>query len=119
VYQPLTSPPQQYHTQKGFCEDLDEGKFSLPLIHLLQNSKRRRMLENLLQERGRKGQMSMDLKKLVLDEMEQTGSLEFTRNTLLDMEADIGGLVERVEGQTGVGNYVLRLMLDRLRIDEA
>jgi geranylgeranyl pyrophosphate synthase len=52
-YQNLCSPG--YASQKGFCEDLDEGKFSLPLIHTLEHTKDKILLQALLLERKQKG----------------------------------------------------------------
>ncbi|KAI1347164.1 isoprenoid synthase domain-containing protein [Xylaria sp. FL0043] len=45
---------KQYTAQKGFCEDLDEGKFSLPLIHALAHTDKGLQLRGLLHERRRR-----------------------------------------------------------------
>lgn len=36
----ITNNIRQYVSKTGFCEDLDEGKFSLPLIDLLIHAER-------------------------------------------------------------------------------
>ncbi|GKZ64542.1 geranylgeranyl pyrophosphate synthase [Aspergillus niger] len=52
----------EYQEQKGFAQDLDEGKLSLPLIHLLTQSPNAALIENIQQERARNGKLSADLK---------------------------------------------------------
>jgi geranylgeranyl pyrophosphate synthase len=51
-YQNLCSPA--YSKQKGFCEDLDKGKYSLPLIHVLAYTNIKMQLEAILLERKKK-----------------------------------------------------------------
>jgi geranylgeranyl pyrophosphate synthase len=108
----------QYHSQKGFCEDLDEGKFSLPLIHLLTHTKRLHLLESLLCERAYHGNgMTLEMKQLVYKEMENSGSLDFTKRYLVELESMILRQMAALEQQSGAKNYVLRLVFDKLRIE--
>ncbi|KAL3454425.1 isoprenoid synthase domain-containing protein [Aspergillus insuetus] len=108
----------EYHSQKGFCEDLDEGKFSLPLIHLLSHTKRLHLLESLLCECAYHGNgMTLAMKQLVYREMENSGSLDFTRRHLVELESVILRQIAALEQQAGAKNYVLRLVFDKLRIE--
>lgn len=113
-YQNLCSP--DYTNQKGFCEDLDEGKFSLPLIHMLNNSQDNEQALSILQERRCKGSMAYETKQLVLEMMKECGSLEYTRGVLKKLECLVEVEIERLEQLTGSKNYVLRLLVERLRI---
>lgn len=74
----LTNP--QYTDQKGFCEDLDKGKFSLPIIHALQYlpESQRIILHNLLAQRKVNGGPSIEHKQLILQLLRRSGSLEYT-----------------------------------------
>ncbi|OGE53734.1 hypothetical protein PENARI_c007G10729 [Penicillium arizonense] len=45
-------------------EDLDEGKFSLPVIHMFSQSPKRQLLEAIFTERLRQGTMPMEHKRL-------------------------------------------------------
>ncbi|KAK3304736.1 isoprenoid synthase domain-containing protein [Chaetomium strumarium] len=87
-YMNLTSA--DYTQQKGFCEDLDEGKYSLPLVYALGGCKSDEpgsaattatpkptalLLRNLLSQRHVSGRMGLDQKKLFLEYLEQQGGL--------------------------------------------
>jgi len=62
--------------------------------------------------------MTLEMKKLVYSAMEQVGSLEFTKKYLVEKHLEILNQVQFLEQQTGTRNYILRLLLDRLRVDE-
>ena len=99
----------QYEKEKGFAEDLDEGKFSLPIIHLLSNSPDRLMIEHILQQRSRDGSMSPGMKMLVLEKMHEAGSLEFTRETLRSAEMKAREALAILEEQSKIPNYILQV----------
>ncbi|KAF5965363.1 geranylgeranyl diphosphate synthase, partial [Fusarium coicis] len=85
----------KYTDQKGFCEDLDEGKYSLTLIHALQSDSSG-LLTNILSMRRVQGKLSREQKMLVLEVMRANGSLDWT-SALLGMlhsrvVAEIGSL---------------------------
>ncbi|KAL3255637.1 hypothetical protein ABHI18_008183 [Aspergillus niger] len=105
----------KYQEQKGFAQDLDEGKLSLPLIHLLTQSPNAALIENIQQERTRNGKLSADLKQLILNEMRDQKILQLTEETLNGLEAKVFRHLERLEVPTGIKNFTFRFLLDRLR----
>ncbi|RDW88454.1 fusicoccadiene synthase [Coleophoma cylindrospora] len=113
-YQNLVSA--DYTNQKGFCEDLDEGKFSLPLIHCLNAEPENMILRSILQERRVAGRSSFELKQNILAHMERTKSLEYTKGVLQELFKNLERRIEAIEVETGKENYIMRLVLDRLKI---
>ncbi|KAK4101104.1 terpenoid synthase [Parathielavia hyrcaniae] len=99
-YMNLTSA--DYTKQKGYCEDLDEGKYSLPLIHALgqcdnvnapkMGANETSVLRNLLSQRHVAGRMSLAQKKLFLEHLTARGSLEYTRQALNELQAELRDL---------------------------
>ncbi|XP_014550358.1 hypothetical protein COCVIDRAFT_31875 [Bipolaris victoriae FI3] len=84
-YQNLCS--KDYAEKKGFCQDLDESKFSFPLIHALNvQSESTHLLRELLQRRRDAGHLSYEQKKLVLKQLDRIGSMSYTRETLKRLE---------------------------------
>lgn len=114
-YQNLCS--KDYAEKKGFCQDLDEGKFSFPLIHALNvQSEITHLLRELLQRRRDAGHLSYEQKKLVLKQLDRTGSMSYTRETLKRLEGEIYKGVKRIEDAAKTENWVLRALLQRLEV---
>lgn len=111
---PRHSDTFQYEKEKGFAEDPDDGKFSLPMIHLLNNSPDRLMIEHILHQRSRDGGVSPEMKMLVLEKMHEAGSLEFTRETLRSVEKKARETLAILEEQSEIPNYILQYLLVRL-----
>ncbi|KAE8391647.1 isoprenoid synthase domain-containing protein [Aspergillus alliaceus] len=111
-YQNLASV--EYSDQKGFCEDLDEGKFSLPLIHALTQGDAE--IESILEQRKRHGQLSYELKRLVLDRLRLKGSLDYTLSVLRELQESLRKELARAEAATQQKNWVLQLLLFRLKM---
>ncbi|KAF2495091.1 hypothetical protein BU16DRAFT_561398 [Lophium mytilinum] len=117
VYQNLRS--DEYSAKKGFCEDFDEGKYSLPLIHAVRlnsSNSNMQMLRELLQRRREVEHMSEQHKHLVLEQLESAGSMAYTRETLKRLQAQVDTGVKIVESRTGRENWVLRALLQRLEV---
>jgi len=88
------------------------------MIYTLQKSPQRLRLRNILQQRFAKRGMSLETKNLVLEIMEEAKSLDFVREQMATMEVEIEALVTGLENVTGEANYVLRLLLERLKIQK-
>ncbi|RAH79187.1 putative geranylgeranyl diphosphate synthase [Aspergillus japonicus CBS 114.51] len=112
-YQNLVSA--EYTKQKGFCEDLEEGKFSLPLIHLLQTMPDNHVLRNVWMQRRVRGTATHAQKETILDLMKRNGSLQFTEDTLGILYGHMEKSICELERKFGAENFQLRLILELLR----
>jgi geranylgeranyl pyrophosphate synthase len=112
----------KYSKKKGFCEDLEEGKMSLPLIHCLATDPSNSLIPAILNRIGADkakfgASVSREMKILILDHMtKRTGSLEYTRLFLDHVWAQISQELESLEIRTQRENPLLRLLLDRLQV---
>ncbi|PNP47761.1 hypothetical protein THARTR1_10446 [Trichoderma harzianum] len=115
-YMNLTSG--EYTDQKGFCDDLDEGKFSLALIHGLENTteKENSILRHILAQRHIANSMSLSQKHLVLDILKAAGSLDYTVTALRKIGQEIDLEVDSIEELTGIENKPLRALLSMLKV---
>ena len=104
----------QYASQKGFCEDLDEGKFSIIVVHYMNTQMGDIRLREVMQQRREEGCLSMPLKQIVLRDLKASKSMEYTQNMLKQMETQIDCLIGRVESLTGRENWVMRLCMQTL-----
>ncbi|KAK4119290.1 terpenoid synthase [Parathielavia appendiculata] len=110
----------QYTKQKGFCEDLDEGKLSFPLVHHLNNAPHHMALQvrEILEQRRESvaGCISDSHKKLVLQRLKDSKSFEYTRQTLKALESQIDRSIRELERLTSWENWMLRLCMQRLSV---
>jgi geranylgeranyl pyrophosphate synthase len=116
-YQNLVSPA--YASQKGFCEDLDEGKFSYPVVCALgQTEKDVSMLRSILANPREGGCMSDELKRLALKQLVSSRSLEKSRTTIMRLHAEVEKEITEVEDMLQTPNWVLRLLVKKLRVED-
>lgn len=111
---------------KGFAEDLTEGKFSFPVVHAIRtNTSNRQVLsrgihsdsvasvwlfEDVLQKRP----STPTTKRYVIDYMRDvTGSFEYTRNVLHSLDKQARQEVERLGGNTK-----LMALLDQMKVPD-
>ncbi|KAJ5379965.1 terpene cyclase [Penicillium cataractarum] len=78
-YQNLQS--DQYAKNKGFGEDITEGKFSYPIIHSIRQDHGNPQLMNILRQKTE----DEDVKRYTIQIIESTGSFEFTRQKLISL----------------------------------
>ncbi|KAL4790372.1 isoprenoid synthase domain-containing protein [Aspergillus venezuelensis] len=108
---------EEYTGQKGFCEDLDECKFSYPLIHALTSQPKNVQLRGILQQSRSAGGLDVPLKKTVLSHLRQAGSIQYTEAKMGELMEKIVDSVVSLEGETGSPNWVVRLLIHRLKVD--
>ncbi|KAL7949230.1 geranylgeranyl pyrophosphate synthase [Trichoderma barbatum] len=113
-YQNLMS--QEYTAQKGYCEDLDEGKMSMPLIYLLRHSPKNFTVISILQQRSVQGSMPDVSKRYILEAMQETGALARTGDFLAQLEVEIGDEVRAIEEFTGVKCVELQKLMASLSV---
>lgn len=111
--------------QKGFCDDLDEGKFSFPVVHCLLSPHLSATpglvstleLRNIFMSRDRRGGqgLSHEMKLRVLDMLNSAGSLAYCRDVLERLDVDLEAEIAAIESLTGVPNPILRAIAKKLR----
>ncbi|KAF3215077.1 hypothetical protein TWF192_007451 [Orbilia oligospora] len=104
----------------GDPSGLDEGKYSLALIHSLNNSNPndREQLESLLLLRTRQGKLFPEQKSLVMKIFARTGSMGYTVGVMERLENEIERRLESLEG-TIIGaerNWTMRAIMEYLRV---
>ncbi|PVU91615.1 hypothetical protein BB561_004316 [Smittium simulii] len=82
----------EYSDNKGFFEDITEGKFSYPIIHAINNSKDKDQLLNIMRQKTRDN----DVKKYAAQLVEHAGSIDFTINTLNSYESQIRSEISKL-----------------------
>ncbi|CAD6573480.1 MAG: geranylgeranyl pyrophosphate synthetase [Alectoria sarmentosa] len=102
---------EQMTAAKGFCEDLTEGKFSLPVIHSIRSSSTyNNELLNILKMRT----TDPSLKSHALWYMRmQTKSLNYTKSMLRDLHQQAQMAVGRIDGS----NDMIQGLLGKLSLD--
>ncbi|KAJ0415663.1 isoprenoid synthase domain-containing protein [Aspergillus carlsbadensis] len=103
---------ETYAKQKGFCEDLDEGKLSFPVIACCEAdpSARASMLKLLrIKKQGQRVSeaQKMQMLRLILD----SGALHRTWEVIQCLIEEIRAALAVVEERVGVRNSALRLIL--------
>ncbi|KAG0201005.1 geranylgeranyl pyrophosphate synthetase [Mortierella sp. NVP41] len=100
---------QQYSANKGFCEDLTEGKFSYPIIHSIRSDPSSRKLLNILKQKP----TEPELKVYAVSLMNKTKTFEYCRQQLALYEERAREEIRRLGG-----NARLEKIIDRLSIPD-
>ncbi|KAI9465206.1 terpenoid synthase [Lactarius psammicola] len=98
----------EYTTNKGFAEDLSEGKFSFPIVHGIHADTTNRRLLNVLQKRPGTPTLKHHAISYLRD---HSKSFEYTREVLRILEKRVLDEIERLGG-----NPMLLSVLQTLQI---
>jgi len=101
-----------YTTNKGYCEDLTEGKFSFPVIHSIHADPANKELLNILKQKPHEA----EIKKYAVDYMERTGSFEYTRAKVAELKARVLDLINEYEASGWEDASAIRKLVSRLNI---
>ncbi|XP_011876896.1 PREDICTED: geranylgeranyl pyrophosphate synthase-like isoform X2 [Vollenhovia emeryi] len=78
----------------SYCEDLTEGKFSLPIIHALTNNPDDKEIISILKQRTKDN----EIKRYCVQLLEKYGSFKYTRNMLEELDSIARAEIERLGG---------------------
>ncbi|ETN43903.1 uncharacterized protein HMPREF1541_11034 [Cyphellophora europaea CBS 101466] len=102
-----------YTQNKGFCEDLTEGKFSFPVIHSIRSNQGNLELINILKQKTQ----DEDVKRYAVKYMESTGSFEYSKKVIRELKIKAVQLIQEMDGGTGKGDAIKKI-LDRMDVDQ-
>lgn len=111
-----------YSDQKGFCEDLDEGKFSYPIVHCLEfHPQFKDHIMGIFRQRPAtltlgSQPLSKETKMHVVDYLRAAGTFKACWMYLTEMETEIEAEIGKLERATGETNPMLRLLAARLSV---
>ncbi|VVC98902.1 unnamed protein product [Leptidea sinapis] len=83
----------EQNNKHNFCEDLTEGKFTLPIIHASKQPGGEAVLKILRQRTT-----DINLKRYCVSTLEELGSMEYTRQRLRQLDRQIRNEIKRLGG---------------------
>lgn len=102
-----------YSQNKGFCEDLTEGKFSFPIIHSIRADPSNLQLINILRQKP----TDEEVKLYAVKYMERTGSFAYTRKVVAQLRDEANRMIDEIDGKApeGEGDGVeVRRILEKI-----
>ena len=102
---------REYGDNKGFCEDLTEGKFSFVIIHSMRADPSNLLLSNILRQKT----TSDAVKQYAVDYMKSTGSFEYTKEVLMVLVERAKRTADELSGD-GPKNTGIHEIVDRLTV---
>ncbi|KAJ1968389.1 hypothetical protein IWQ62_001278 [Dispira parvispora] len=98
----------EYSDKKGFCEDIEEGKFSFPVVHSINENPKDHRLVDILKEKTN----DTKIKREALAIMAKTDSFNYTLEYLNQRENEIRASIQEFDG-----NPLLEKAMDMLHLD--
>ncbi|KAF9873147.1 geranylgeranyl pyrophosphate synthase [Colletotrichum karsti] len=116
----------EYSDQKGFCEDLDEGKMSYPLIMVMrQNPERKDQIIGIFRQQAANSsranmtepaRLSYETKRFILGIIKKSKVMHQTLEKIRELESAAEDSIGELEGAFGETNPVMRILLGRLSV---
>ncbi|KAG6802383.1 geranylgeranyl pyrophosphate synthase isoform X1 [Apis mellifera caucasica] len=102
---------EEYVDNKGYCEDLSEGKYSFPIIHAIRSHPEDRQIittidKDILRQRTK----DIEVKRYCVKLLEKFGSFTYTRTLLEELDKKARDEIARLGG-----NPLLIQVLDNLK----
>ncbi|PAV23079.1 terpenoid synthase [Pyrrhoderma noxium] len=111
----LNLQSREYESNKGFAEDLTEGKFSFPVVHGIRADISNRQILNVLQKRP----TTPTLKHFTINYLRNhTKSFDYTLRVLEVLEGQIRSEVVRLGGNPGLEKIIDTLSTRGLHIEK-
>lgn len=95
-----------YAQNKGFCEDITEGKFSFPIIHSIRSDPNNGQLMNILRQKTE----DVNLKAYAVDYIKSTNSFTHSNQTVERYLSEARDLVECLNQENGVSRGILHFL---------
>ncbi|XP_074643488.1 geranylgeranyl pyrophosphate synthase-like [Tubulanus polymorphus] len=96
---------KEYESNKSYCEDLTEGKFSFPLVCGIRRETQSNQIMNILRQRTN----DKDVKKYCVTLLEKLGVFEYTKTILIELEERIIGQIADHGGNVYLNNLITEL----------
>lgn len=95
-----------YTKNKGFCEDLTEGKFSFLIIHSIHSNPNNHHLLNILRQRSEDD----SVKKYAVEYIDSTGTFQYCRERLASLLEEADHMVKELESQVGHSKGIYEIL---------
>ncbi|OJJ68391.1 hypothetical protein ASPBRDRAFT_133371 [Aspergillus brasiliensis CBS 101740] len=95
-----------YTKNKGFCEDLTEGKFSFLIIHSINSNPNNHHLMNILRQRSEDD----SVKKYAVEYINSTGSFDYCRERLASLLEEADQMVKELEKEVGHSKGIYEIL---------
>ncbi|EME87121.1 uncharacterized protein MYCFIDRAFT_132843 [Pseudocercospora fijiensis CIRAD86] len=113
-FQNITS--HEYTKQKGFCEDLDCGTYTIPLIYTIAQEPHNILLQNLLSTRLADGALDDAQKSLILEQMELKETNKYLKKILSLLHNELMAELQFLSDLFASENLYIKLMLLKLGV---
>ncbi|KAI5797482.1 geranylgeranyl diphosphate synthase [Peziza echinospora] len=98
-----------YTKNKGFCEDLTEGKFSFPIIHSIRSDPSNKQILNILKQQTK----DEDVKLYAVKYMQEvTGTFEYTKKRIEEFGREAMEMVQSLGGNEKLEAILARMFVE-------
>jgi geranylgeranyl diphosphate synthase type 3 len=97
---------KEYANNKSYCEDLTEGKFSFPILHAVNTHESDTRIIHILKQRTQ----DTELKHYCVQLLHEFGSIEYTRQTCIDLAKQVYSEINALGGNNYLENIIQSLM---------